>query len=38
MGGPSILKNKLDLALLKNRSDIIFVEPKTMTKNFLDNH
>tara|TARA_B110000444_G_C18850286_1_gene605001 strand:- start:4377 stop:5465 length:1089 start_codon:yes stop_codon:yes gene_type:complete len=36
MGGPSILKNKLDLALLKNRSDIIFVEPKTLTKKFFE--
>tara|TARA_B100001029_G_C15058443_1_gene456327 strand:- start:1394 stop:2494 length:1101 start_codon:yes stop_codon:yes gene_type:complete len=36
MGGPSIIKNKLSLDLLKSRSDVIFIEPKTLTPKFLD--
>jgi len=36
MGGPSILKNNLDLSVLNDRADIIFIEPKTLTKKFLE--
>lgn len=36
MGGPSILKNNLDLSMLNSRSDIIFAEPKTLTKKFFE--
>ena len=34
MGGPSILKNNLNLSLLKKRSDVIFIEPKALTRKF----
>ncbi len=36
MGGPSILKNNLNLSLLNQREDKIFIEPKTLTRKFID--
>ena len=36
MGGPSILKNNLNLSLLKKRSDVIFIEPKALTRNSMN--
>ncbi len=36
MGGPSILKNNLNLSLLKKRSDVVFIEPKALTRKFYE--